>query len=431
MFYHSTHKQSAKVSLNEAIHNALAPDYGLYMPESIRFFPSAFYKNLAGMSLQEMAFIVAESFWGEDIPAASLQEIVYETFKFDIPLAKIDKDCYVLELFHGPTLSYKDIGIRFMANLLNFFNRQAKSKPVNILVATMGNTGAAVANSFWGIPEVNAYILYPHGKVSPIQEKLLAASGENITAIAVDGTFEDCQTIVNQALIDHDLNSKMSFTTAGSLNIVCLLSQTIYFFYAYSQLLRETEKPGKVVFCMPNGDSGNLVAGIVAKRMGLPVNRFITTLLQDKTPTKSPVSFSLPLHPALSASRHDMPDNSERIKMLYDNANDAIGREIDYVGYSNADLCKILQDSCRKGTYTFSPCGALCYQALGDRLCSDEIGILLETTHPAKFGNALSEAIGKEVAAPTSLRPFIHSKNKSLHMPPLFADFKNFLLQKS
>lgn len=411
MFYYSTNKQSAKASLNEAVRNALAPDCGLYMPENIRFFPSAFYKNLAGMSLQEMAFVVAESFWGEDIPAGSLQEIVYETFDFDIPLTKIEKDRYVLELFRGPTWSDKDIGVRFMAKLLNFFHRQGKGKPVDILVATMGNTGAAVANSFWGIPGVSAYILYPQGKISPMQEKLLAASGENITAIAVDGTFEDCQTIVCQAFLDRELNRKRQFATAGSLNIACLLSQTIYFFYAYSQLLREVENPSKVVACMPGDDLGNLVAGIVAKRMGLPITRFIAALQRDP-----------------SASHRDMPDNSERIKTLYENAPDAMARDIDYAAYSNADFSEILQDSRRKTSYAFSPCGALGYQALTDRLRSDEIGIVLETTHPAKFGNARSGIVGEEPAAPTS--PFIHSKDKCLHMPPLFADFKSFLMQK-
>lgn len=431
MLYNSTRKQSPNVTFKEAIINVIAPDNGLYMPERIRFFPPAFYKNLAGMSLQEIAFIIAESFWGEDIPADKLQEIVYETLNFDIPLIKLEKNRYVLELFHGPTLSYKDIGTRFLTRFLNYFHQQTRSGAINILIATTGNTGAAAANSFWSIKGIHVYILYPRESVCPIQEKQFASLGENITAIAVDGSFEDCKAIIKQALLDKELNRKMTLTSANSINIACLLPQSFYFFYAYSQLLRTTGKPEKVAFSIPNNSPDNLIAGIIAKQMGLPINRFIATTAQDRFPTQTqPSDKTLSSVPNQRPSTNEaIPDDSERIKMLCERQ--PTNQDIEYTSYSTEDIPEILQNLYGQNLYPFGIYGAVNYHSMKTNLHPDEIGISLETTHPIKYGKALSETINKELQMPANLQPFIHSKNKNLFMPPLFADFKSFLLQQT
>ena len=431
MFYHSTHKEAPEVSLEKAVLNVLAPDNGLYMPKSIRFFPSAFYKNLTGMSLQEIAFIVAETFFGEDIPADCLQDIVYETIDFDIPLVKIENNRYVLELFHGPTLSYKDIGVRFFAKLLNYLNRKSRTKNIAVLTATTGNTGCAVANNFWGIPGIHVYILYPQGKVNLIQEKQFATLGDNITAIAIDGSFEDCQTLVKQAFLDKEINQQITLTSANSINIACLLPQSFYFFYAYSQLLQEIEKPDKITFGIPSDNLGNLTAGVIAKQMGLPIKRYIATTHHNKIliPFQSSDTQLTPNRP--NAINKTRPSNFERIKELYDTHQQTINQDIELSTFIDDDIPEIIHDLYKKTHYTFDPYSAVNYHVLNKLLSPNEIGITLETTHPIKFGQTVPDIIGKDIPIPNRLKPFIHSKNKNLSMPPLFADFKSLLIQQA
>ena len=274
MYYYSTNKQAAKATLEEAVIKGLASDKGLFMPETIKRLPDAFYHNIGEMTFQEMSFIVAEAFFGEDVEADILKEIVYDTLNFDTPLVHVHDNIYSLELFHGPTLAFKDVGGRFMARLLGHFIRKKGEKEVNVLVATSGDTGSAVANGFLGVPGIRVFVLYPKGKVSEIQEKQFTTLGQNITALEVDGTFDDCQSLVKEAFMDKELNKALLLTSANSINVARFLPQSFYYFYAYAQLKR-AGKADNAVICVPSGNFGNCLAGWFAKNMGLPVNKFI------------------------------------------------------------------------------------------------------------------------------------------------------------
>ena len=274
MRYYSTNKQESGVSLEDAVVKGLAADKGLYMPDRIKTLPESFYADMDRLSFQEIAYRVADAFFGEDIPADTLKDIVYDTLQFDTPLVPVSEHIWSLELFHGPTLAFKDVGARFMARLLGYFIRKEGKKQVNVLVATSGDTGSAVANGFLGVEGIHVYVLYPKGKVSEIQEKQFTTLGRNITAIEVDGTFDDCQALVKSAFMDKELNAHMQLTSANSINVARFLPQAFYYFYAYAQLKREG-KADKVVICVPSGNFGNITAGLFGKRMGLPVRRFI------------------------------------------------------------------------------------------------------------------------------------------------------------
>ena len=275
MIYYSTNNSAPCVSLEEAVIKGLAPDKGLYMPEKIKPLPQSFFDNIDKMSLQEISFEVAKAFFGEDIDEKSLKEIVYDTLNFDIPLVKVTEDIYSLELFHGPTAAFKDVGGRFMARLLGYFIRKNnKGRDVNVLVATSGDTGSAVANGFLGVEGIKVFVLYPKGKVSEIQEKQFTTLGQNITAIEVEGTFDDCQRLVKEAFMDKDLNEKMFLTSANSINVARFLPQSFYYFYAYAQY-KKAGLTGEPVVCVPSGNFGNITAGLFGKKMGLPIKRFI------------------------------------------------------------------------------------------------------------------------------------------------------------
>ncbi|KAA6317530.1 Threonine synthase, partial [termite gut metagenome] len=274
MLYYSTNKQTSPASLQEVVIKGLASDKGLFMPEVIKPLPQDFYDTIASLSFQEIAYRVADAFFGEDIPADTLKQIVYDTLSFDTPLVKVKENIYSLELFHGPTLAFKDVGARFMARLLGYFIRKQRAKNVNVLVATSGDTGSAVANGFLGVEGIHVYVLYPKGKVSEIQEKQFTTLGQNITALEVDGTFDDCQTLVKAAFMDKELNEHLMLTSANSINVARFLPQAFYYFYAYAQL-KKLGKANNVVVCVPSGNFGNITAGLFAKRMGLPVIRFI------------------------------------------------------------------------------------------------------------------------------------------------------------
>ncbi|MDE6409814.1 MAG: threonine synthase, partial [Muribaculaceae bacterium] len=275
MKYRSTAGKSPEVSLDEAVVKGLAPDKGLYMPLSFPKLTDDFIMRLPEMSLSEMAYEVAYALFGEDIDPEALKRIVEETLNFPIPLVKVDDNKYSLELFHGPTLAFKDVGARFMARLLAYFNRENQDRIVNVLVATSGDTGSAVANGFLGVDGVRVFVLYPKGKVSKIQEAQFTTLGQNITAIEVDGTFDDCQTLVKQAFLDSELKDAMMLTSANSINVARFLPQMFYYFYAYAQAVKAGVDASEIVFCVPSGNFGNITAGLIAKQMGLPVKRFI------------------------------------------------------------------------------------------------------------------------------------------------------------
>lgn len=423
------------VPLKDAFMKGLAPDGGLYMPQAIRLYPPAFYKNMAGMSLQEIAFVVAEAFWGGDIPAGVLQEIVYDAINFDVPLVKIADNRYVLELFHGPTCSFKDVGVRFMARLTGYLCGTASHRTLNVFVSTTGDTGAAVADAFAGMPGVRVYILYPHGKLSPVQEKQIATRGGNVVALEVDGTIDDCQSLLRQVFNDKELNRNMLITTANAVNVARLLPQSFYYFYAYAHLLKSINKPHEVVCCVPCGNFGSLTAGLIAKRMGLPVKRFVAaTNLNDvfvrylETGKYAPV-------PTISTVARSMdvgaPSNIERISELYASLSlDALRHDVESVSYTDEQICETIHDAWVSNHYLLDPHGAVAFRAMGEKLRPGEIGITLAPAHPAKFAGTVGDITGVAPDVPRQLLPLEHRRKRSIPMSPLFVDFKKVLMQE-
>ncbi|MGM9823735.1 MAG: threonine synthase, partial [Muribaculaceae bacterium] len=343
MKYYSTNGKTPMVTLAEAVVKGLAADRGLFMPEHIGKMPKAFFNNISSMSLQEMSFAVAYMLFGDDIDSDDLKHIVSDTLNFDIPLVKVDDQRYSLELFHGPTLAFKDVGARFMARLLGHFNRQnGENRMVNVLVATSGDTGGAVANGFLNVPGVRVFVLYPSGKVSRIQEAQFTTLGNNITAIEVNGTFDDCQALVKSAFMDKELNSHMMLTSANSINVARFLPQMFYYFYAYAQLMKAGEDLNNIVVAVPSGNFGNITAGLIAKFMGLPVKRFIAAnnrndvvynYLQTGVYTPKPSVATI-------ANAMDVgdPSNFARILDLYHNSWEAIKAEISGFTYTDEQI---------------------------------------------------------------------------------------------
>ena len=274
MKYYSTNKKAPMATLHEAVVKGLAGDRGLYMPERITQLPQSFFDKIDNFSFQDIAFRVAQAFFGEDIPDADLHHIVDDTLSFDCPVARVTDNIYSLELFHGPTLAFKDVGARFMARLLQYFIRQEGREQVNVLVATSGDTGSAVANGFLGVDGIHVYVLYPKGKVSKIQECQFTTLGQNITAVEVDGVFDDCQALVKSAFMDEELNRHMKLTSANSINVARFLPQAFYYFNAYARM-KAMGKADQLVVCVPSGNFGNITAALFGHRMGLPIKRFI------------------------------------------------------------------------------------------------------------------------------------------------------------
>lgn len=433
MLYYSTNKQTPPASLEEAVIKGLAPDKGLYMPEKIKRLPPAFFHNMGEMSLQEISFIVAEAFFGEDVEADVLKNIVYDTLSFDIPLVPVHDSIYSLELFHGPTLAFKDVGARFMARLLGYFIKKEGEKEVNVLVATSGDTGSAVANGFLGVPGIHVYVLYPKGKVSEIQEKQFTTLGRNITALEIDGTFDDCQALVKNAFMDKDLNKMMHLTSANSINVARFLPQSFYYFYAYAQLLRR-DISDNVVMCVPSGNFGNITAGLFAKRMGLPVKRFIAANNRNdiflhylRTGVYEPKPSVATLANAMDVGA---PSNFARVLDLYGGSHDAICADISGAAYSDNQIRETLADVYRRHHYLLDPHGTCGYRALVEGLKPGETGVFLETAHPAKFLATVEEIIGEPVAVPSALQRFMQGKKRSVELSADFTHFKRYLLGK-
>ena len=350
MRYYSTNKQESGVSLEDAVVKGLAADKGLYMPDRIKTLPESFYADMDRLSFQKIACRVADAFFGEDIPADTLKDIVYDTLQFDTPLVPVSEHIWSLELFHGPTLAFKDVGARFMARLLGYFIRKEGKKQVNVLVATSGDTGSAVANGFLGVEGIHVYVLYPKGKVSEIQEKQFTTLGRNITAIEVDGTFDDCQALVKSAFMDKELNAHMQLTSANSINVARFLPQAFYYFYAYAQLKREG-KADKVVICVPSGNFGNITAGLFGKRMGLPVRRFIAAnnrndifyqYLQTGVYTPRPSIATI-----ANAMDVGAPSNFARVLDLYGESHAAICADISGATYTDEQIADTMRQTWR------------------------------------------------------------------------------------
>ena len=433
MKYYSTNHQSPVASLEEAVVKGLASDKGLFMPEAVKMLPEEFYDNIEHLSFQEIAYRVADAFFGEDVPADTLKQIVYDTLSFDVPAVKVKDNIYSLELFHGPTLAFKDVGGRFMARLLGYFIKKEGQKQVNVLVAASGDTGSAVANGFLGVEGIHVYVLYPKGKVSEIQEKQFTTLGRNITALEIDGTFDDCQALVKSAFMDKDLNKMMNLTSANSINVARFLPQSFYYFYAYAQLLKQG-MADNIVMCVPSGNFGNITAGLFAKRMGLPVRRFIAANNRNDIFLQYLRSGKYEPKPSVSTLANAMdvgaPSNFARILDLYGGSHDAVCAEISGASYTDEQIRETLADVYRRCHYLLDPHGTCGYRALSEGLKPGETGVFLETAHPAKFLGTVEEIIGEKVDIPDTLQRFMQGKKRSVELSSDFTHFKRYLLGK-
>ncbi len=432
MRYYSTNKISPEVDLRTAVTKGLAPDRGLYMPERILPMNPAFFARLPLMTFQNMAFEVSRHFFGEDIPMEKLNDIVFETLSFNTPLVEVEKDIYSLELFHGPTLAFKDVGARFMARMLAYFLSEVK-ETVHVLVATSGDTGSAVANGFLGIEGIKVHVLYPKGKVSEIQEMQFVTLGQNITALEVDGTFDDCQALVKAAFMDEELQSRMILTSANSINVARFLPQAFYYFNAVAQL---KTKGKKIVFSVPSGNFGNLTAGLIANIMGLPVSRFIAANNSNDVVFNYLQSGEYQTKPSVTTIANAMdvgdPSNFARILDLFGHDHANVSAVISGVTYADDQIRESLLACFKETGYLTDPHGAVAYRALKEQLQPDEVGIFLETAHPAKFTETVEEIVGKgNVPMPERLLEFMKGEKRTVTMGGTFAGFKEYLLSIS
>lgn len=428
MKYYSTNHKTPDVTLELAVTQGLAADRGLFMPERINPMPESFFRNISSMSFQELSFEVAKRFFGEDIPERTLEKIVFNTLAFDTPLVEVSDHIYSLELFHGPTSAFKDVGARFMARLLSHFLGQEK-KMVHVLVATSGDTGSAVANGFLGVPGIKVHVLYPKGKVSDIQEKQFTTLGQNITALEIDGTFDDCQALVKSAFMDEALKQKITITSANSINVARFLPQAFYYFNAWAKL---EDKTRKVVFSVPSGNFGNLTAGLFAKKMGLPISKFIAANNLNDIVFKYLKTGIYEPRPSVSTIANAMdvgdPSNFARILDLYKNDHQAISREMTGTTYTDDQIRETLLYVYQTRGYLLDPHGAVGYRALSELLTDGETGIFLETAHPAKFTETVEEVVGKgNVPMPQRLQNFMKGKKLSIQFPADYESFREYL----
>ena len=434
MKYYSTNGKAPIADLHKAVVKGLAEDRGLYMPERINKLPQAFFDNIEKMSFQEIAYTVASAFFGEDVDPDALHDIVYDTLSFDCPVVQVKDNIYTLELFHGPTLAFKDVGARFMARLLQYFIRQEQgNQQVNVLVATSGDTGSAVANGFLGVDGIHVYLLYPKGKVSPIQECQFTTLGKNITAIEVDGVFDDCQALVKSAFMDTELNQHMKLTSANSINVARFLPQAFYYFNAYARM-KEQGKADNLVMCVPSGNFGNICAALFGHQMGLPIKRFIAANNANDIFYKYLQTGKYEPKPSKQTLANAMdvgdPSNFARIYDLYGKSHERITSLISGATYTDDQIRQTMRACYEDTKYILDPHGACGYQALADGLHSDEVGVFCETAHPAKFKEKVDEILGIDVEIPERLANFMKGQKQSVPMTKDFADFKQYLMKQ-
>ena len=436
MRYYSTNKNTSVVSLKEAVVKGLAADNGLFMPEHINKFESSFFNQIQHLTFQEIAFEVAKKFFGDDIEESKLKEIVFDTLNFDCPVVKVTDSIYSLELFHGPTLAFKDVGARFMARLLNHFLNNRKEQ-VNVLVATSGDTGSAVANGFLGVEGIHVFVLYPKGKVSKIQESQFTTLGKNITALKIDGTFDDCQHLVKTAFLDEELNEKLILTSANSINVARFLPQAFYYFNAYARLKESGALENKeLIFSVPSGNLGNITAGLFAREMGLPVAKFIAANNANnvvfeylETGKYQPQASVETIANAMDVGA---PSNFVRILDLYHHSYKNISEVIKGSWYSDEQIREIVKKVYQENNYLCDPHGACGFEALKEILAENQIGVFLETAHPAKFTETVEEIIGKgNVPLPKKLAAFMSGEKKSIMLTREYAMFRDFLIDET
>lgn len=435
MKYYSTNKQAPLATLEEAVVKGLAGDKGLYMPERIVRLDEETISDLKNKSFHEIACIVAQAFFGEDMDPDTLSEIVKDTLSFDTPVVQISEKVYSLELFHGPTLAFKDVGGRFMARLLGYFIKKEGLKQVNVLVATSGDTGSAVANGFLGVPGIHVYVLYPKGKVSPIQECQFTTLGQNITALEIEGTFDDCQALVKSAFMDEELNKHMKLTSANSINVARFLPQSFYYFNAYAQL-DKIGKADELVVSVPSGNFGNITAGLFAYRMGLPVKRFIAANNRNDVFLEYLQTGIYRPRPSVPTIANAMdvgdPSNFARILDLYSTYNDAhkaICEHISGYRFTDEEIEAVMKKVYKEEGYLLDPHGACGYQALLESgLDSNETGLFLETAHPAKFKGTVDRILDTDIEIPAKLQAFMKGTKLSIELDKDFEGFKAYMM---
>ncbi len=430
MKYIST-RQQQETNIKTAILKGLADDGGLFMPEYIPQLDSEFFENLPNLTLQEIGFRVASAFLGDSISDDNLKQIINEVLNFEIPAVKISENIYSLELFHGPTMAFKDVGARFMARMMSYFS---EGKPMKVIAATSGDTGSAVASGFFDVPGIEVYILYPKGKVSPLQEKQLTTWGGNIKALEIDGTFDDCQALAKQILSDEELNQKFTLTSANSINIARLIPQSFYYFWAFAQL----QKLGKpIVFSVPSGNFGNLTAGLFAKKMGLPVHQFIASTNENDVVPKFLETGNYEAKPSKQTISNAMdvgnPSNFERMKSLFNDDVSEFRKEIESYSFSDEETKNAMRKVKKEFNYTLDPHGAVAYlglQKYSGKLSQDFVGVLLETAHPAKFVEVVEDVLQEKIEIPEKLQAFNKKEKQSLEFAADFAVVKNYLIEE-
>lgn len=431
MLFYSTKTKSLEASLEEAVFRSLPQDNGLYMPIAIPRISPEFLEGIETKSFKEIAVEVAYTLLADDISRQDIEKIIDKAYDFEAPVKQITPDDYVLELFHGPSMAFKDFGARFMAALMSYFLLRSK-KEIRILVATSGDTGGAVAQGFYNVPGVSVTILYPSGKVSDIQEKQLTTLGNNITAIEVDGTFDDCQKLVKEAFLEPELTAKYNLASANSINIARLIPQSFYFFSAYAQL-KKLGKP--IVFSVPSGNFGNLSAGLLAYRMGLPVEHFIAaTNLNDAVPRYLENGTYQPL-PSVETISNAMdvgnPSNFVRMVRFFDDDWKRVTEKISGFSYNDEQTRKTMREIYGNANYVVCPHTAVAFRGLQDfrqKQGGDFTGVFLSTAHPAKFIDLVEETLGKTIEIPERLKLLLSIEKVSIKMDASFYSFKNLLM---
>ena len=434
MIYHSLTNNANTATFAEAVIQGLAPDRGLYFPKQIQRLSESFLKELESKTYPEIGYEVMRPFVGGTITDVRLQNIVEDTLCFDFPLVPLQNNMSTLELFHGPTMAFKDVGARFMARCIGYFNEQ-EPKKVTVLVATSGDTGGAVASGFLGIEGTEVIILYPKGKVSHIQELQLTTNGNNIKAIEVDGVFDDCQEMVKTAFLDNDLNKAYNLTSANSINVARWLPQSLYFFFAYQQLLK-IGGDGDLVFSVPSGNFGNICAGIVANKLGLPVHHFVaSTNINDTVPRYLDTQQYIP-HPSKQTISNAMdvgnPSNFIRIQSLYENNFDVLKQQFSSHAFDDKQTQDALKELYAKYNYVADPHGAVGYLGLQKhmRVNPNSYGVFLETAHPIKFRDTVEKTLGIHLEIPKQIQHVLDKTPKKTALKDYNA-FKEYLLQRA
>lgn len=430
MNYYSLNKKAPNVSFKDAVIKGLAPDKGLYFPEYITPLPKAFFDNIDNLSHSEIAFEAIKQFVSPDIPEDILKTIIEETLSFDFPIVELNKNISILELFHGPTMAFKDVGARFMARCLGYFN-QKNTNEITVLVATSGDTGAAVANGFLAVKGVNVVILYPSGKVSDIQEKQLTTLGQNISTLEVNGTFDDCQAMVKTAFLDENLTSNMQLTSANSINVARWLPQLFYFMFAYKNLHTTHEN---LVFSVPSGNFGNVCAGMMAQQLGLPIKHFIASNNENNVVTEYLKTQLYNPKPSIQTISNAMdvgdPSNFIRIQEIYKNKFETLKDNVSSFSFSDDETKAAMLEIYSNHNYVADPHGAVGYLGCKSYLEKNPNAhcVFLETAHPSKFLDVVENVIKKRQALPQQIQS-VMGKDKVATTISTYEDFKAYLLK--